>query len=660
MDPRNEVPNGQPQQQQQAANGLDGGGRDLIDLMNDLQSKLVASGHSLDVNLPQIAVVGSQSAGKSSVLENIVGREFLPRGKGVVTRRPTLIQLYPTKEEEYGVFGHKPDERFFDFGNIRHEISAQMPPPNTFDSRPIQLKIYSPRVLKLTLVDLPGLVRVALTGHRQQNVSEVREMVLRHISNPECIILAVTPACQDLATSDALEIARKVDPHGLRTIGVLTKLDLMDPGTDAREILENKQIELKRGYVGVVNRSQEEIESGRDIDHILNKEREFIESKPCYSHLRDRMGTPVLQRLLQRTLKSHIKTSLPSVREKLGKKLDEFERQLKDFQSKAGEGQGDRQLFMLKHVNKFIADVEMKLMGNSELMDMSKLSAGAIINKRLNTDVQRYLKLDLEPDQRDLTILIPSLAGMWNILTIPPHALDAPCRKLMAEFEEPMKKSVECIQKVLEIAIEESAELLSSYSATKHEVLFKTRRCIEKESARTIEKLNEHIEAEMYFVNTMHPEMLACEWEPLILQASDGQMWNNQSQPPAEPAASPSDEPQFIPPIASDLGSEMEPLVAELMGNEVIQKKVRFVTQVIKKYVQIVQKQITDLTVKYICCFLIKKVMIYIKDDLTHSLMSDSNFTSLTEDCEEDFRKKEEMESMKVILEEALRAIADF
>ncbi|GFU30045.1 dynamin-1 [Nephila pilipes] len=121
------------------------GEKDLIDMMNDLQTKLVANGYSLDLALPQIVVVGSQSAGKSSVLENIVGRQFLPRGCGVVTRRPTLIQLYPTQGEEYAIFGHKENQKFTDFKEVKAEIAAQMPAKFNFSSIPIQVKIYSPR-----------------------------------------------------------------------------------------------------------------------------------------------------------------------------------------------------------------------------------------------------------------------------------------------------------------------------------------------------------------------------------------------------------------------------------------------------------------------------------------------------------------------------------
>jgi dynamin 1-like protein len=93
---------------------------------------------------------------------------------------------------------------------------------------PIILRVHSKNVVNLTLVDLPGLTKVPV-GDQPSNISDmIREMVLEIISRPNCIILAVTAANGDLANSDGLQIAREVDPSGQRTIGVLTKLDLMD------------------------------------------------------------------------------------------------------------------------------------------------------------------------------------------------------------------------------------------------------------------------------------------------------------------------------------------------------------------------------------------------------------------------------------------------
>jgi dynamin 1-like protein len=142
----------------------------LIPVVNKLQDVFGAIG-SQALDLPQIVVVGSQSSGKSSVLESIVGRDFLPRGSGIVTRRPLVLQLYSipmtTQDgagEEWGEFLHLPGKKFFDFEEIRKEIDKETDRltgrNKGISNQSINLKIYSPHVLNLTLVDLPGITRV--------------------------------------------------------------------------------------------------------------------------------------------------------------------------------------------------------------------------------------------------------------------------------------------------------------------------------------------------------------------------------------------------------------------------------------------------------------------------------------------------------------------
>lgn len=104
---------------------------------------------------------------------------------------------------------------------------------------------------------------------------------------------------------------------GLRTIGVITKLDLMDEGTDAREVLENRLLPLRRGYVGVVNRSQKDIDGRKDIKVAIAAERKFFLGHPAYRHMADRMGTPYLQRVLNQQLTNHIRETLPGLRDRL-------------------------------------------------------------------------------------------------------------------------------------------------------------------------------------------------------------------------------------------------------------------------------------------------------------------------------------------------------
>eukprot|EP00656_Telonema_subtile_P000178 TRINITY_DN1008_c0_g1_i4.p1 TRINITY_DN1008_c0_g1~~TRINITY_DN1008_c0_g1_i4.p1 ORF type:complete len:304 (-),score=55.88 TRINITY_DN1008_c0_g1_i4:29-940(-) len=238
------------------------------------------------VDLPQIVVVGSQSAGKSSVLENLVGHDFLPRGSNIVTRRPLVLHLF-THEEEYAEFGHMPDKRFLDFGQVLKEIEAETErvcgPSKGISPHPILLKIYSPKVLNLAMVDLPGITKVAVGDQPKDIELQIRKMIMTYIQRPSAMILALTAANTDLANSDAIKLAREVDPEGVRTIGVVTKLDLMDEGTHAGDILQNRTIPLRLGYVGVINRSQKDIDAKKTITEHLKSEEKFIGAHSVYT-----------------------------------------------------------------------------------------------------------------------------------------------------------------------------------------------------------------------------------------------------------------------------------------------------------------------------------------------------------------------------------------
>ncbi|KAA0201339.1 hypothetical protein HAZT_HAZT000538 [Hyalella azteca] len=170
---------------------------------------------------------------------------------------------------KYGEFLHKKGEKFMNFDAIRKEIeddTDRITGNNKgISNLPINLRVYSPNVLNLTLIDLPGLTKVPIGDQPADIEQQIRSMIMTYITKESCLILAVTPANSDLANSDALQLSKDADPDGLRTIGVITKLDLMDEGTDARDVLENKLLPLRRGYVGVVNRSQKDIDGRKDI-----------------------------------------------------------------------------------------------------------------------------------------------------------------------------------------------------------------------------------------------------------------------------------------------------------------------------------------------------------------------------------------------------------
>jgi vacuolar protein sorting-associated protein 1 len=138
--------------------------------------------------------------------------------------------------------------------------------------KPIKLTVYSYECPDLTLIDLPGITKISV-GNQIQDIEKVTiDMAKRYCAEERTIILAVIPANADMATSQGLDLARKWDPEGTRTLGVITKIDIMDRGTDAAAMITNREIPLKLGYVGIKNRSQEDINNKVKVAEALNKE----------------------------------------------------------------------------------------------------------------------------------------------------------------------------------------------------------------------------------------------------------------------------------------------------------------------------------------------------------------------------------------------------
>lgn len=218
--------------------------------------------------------------------------------------------------EEWGTFLHTKNTVYTDFEAIRHEIEAEtdrMAGANKgVCSEPINLKIYSTRVVNLTLVDLPGMTKVPVGDQPEDIEKQIKDLLVKHIENPNSIILAVTAANTDMATSEALKLAKDVDPEGRRTLAVVTKLDLMDAGTDAIDILCGRVIPVKLGIIGVVNRSQQDIIDRKSIDDQMKDESSYLQRK--YPTLATRNGTQYLAKTLNRLLMHHIRDCLPDLK----------------------------------------------------------------------------------------------------------------------------------------------------------------------------------------------------------------------------------------------------------------------------------------------------------------------------------------------------------
>ncbi|XP_061685158.1 dynamin-2-like isoform X3 [Syngnathoides biaculeatus] len=490
------------------------GMEDLIPLINKLQDAFSSIGQSCNLELPQIAVVGGQSAGKSSVLENFVGRDFLPRGSGIVTRRPLILQLVNNKAE-YAEFLHCKGKKFVDFDEVRQEIEAETDrltgSNKGISPIPINLRVYSPNVLNLTLIDLPGMTKVAVGDQPVDIEHQIRDMLLQFITKESCLILAVTPANTDLANSDALKIAKEVDPQGLRTIGVITKLDLMDEGTDARDILENKLLPLRRGYIGVVNRSQKDIDGKKDIRAALAAERKFFLSHPAYRHFAERMGTPHLQKTLNQQLTNHIRDTLPGLRSKLQSQLLSLEKEVEEYKNFRPDDPARKTKALLQMVQQFGVDFEKCIEGSGDQVDTSNLSGGAKINRIFH---ERFpfelvkMEFDEKELRKEISYAIKNIHGVRTGLFTPDMAFEAIVKKQIIKLKEPCLKCIDMVIQELINTVRQCTNKLGSYPRLREETERIVTTYIRERDSKTKDQVLLLIDIELSYINTNHEDFI--------------------------------------------------------------------------------------------------------------------------------------------------------
>ncbi|XP_048245945.1 dynamin-1-like isoform X1 [Haliotis rufescens] len=490
------------------------GMENLIPIVNKLQDAFALLGVPISLDLPQIAVVGSQSAGKSSVLENFVGRDFLPRGSGIVTRRPLVLQLINNRVE-YAEFLHQKGRKYSDFSEVRKEIEEETDKATGknkgISNIPINLRVYSPNVLNLTLIDLPGMTKVPVGDQPVDIEMQIRSMLFEFISKDSCLILAVSPANTDLANSDALKIAKEVDPQGTRTIGVITKLDLMDDGTDAREILENRLLPLRRGYIGVVNRSQRDIEGRKDIRAALAAERKFFLSHSSYRHMADRMGTPFLQKVLNQQLTNHIRDTLPALRNRLQTQMLSMEKEVDEYKNFRPDDPARKTKAMMQMINQFSTDFERDIEGSGTHVNTEDLSGGAKINRIFHERFPFQL-VKMEFDERELRkeigIVIKNIHGIRTGLFTPDMAFETIVKKQIARLNVPSLQAVDMVVSELSNVVKKCTEKMSRYPRLREEIERIVNTRIREREQFTKDQIKSLIEIQLAYMNTNHEDFI--------------------------------------------------------------------------------------------------------------------------------------------------------
>ncbi|XP_019481241.1 PREDICTED: dynamin-1-like protein isoform X8 [Hipposideros armiger] len=497
----------------------------LIPVINKLQDVFNTVGADI-IQLPQIVVVGTQSSGKSSVLESLVGRDLLPRGTGIVTRRPLILQLVHVspedkrkttgeengvEAEEWGKFLHTKNKLYTDFDEIRQEIENETERISGNNKgvspEPIHLKIFSPNVVNLTLVDLPGMTKVPVGDQPKDIELQIRELILRFISNPNSIILAVTAANTDMATSEALKISREVDPDGRRTLAVITKLDLMDAGTDAMDVLMGRVIPVKLGIIGVVNRSQLDINNKKSVTDSIRDEYAFLQKK--YPSLANRNGTKYLARTLNRLLMHHIRDCLPELKTRINVLAAQYQSLLNSY----GEPVDDKSATLLQLITKFATEYCNTIEGTAKYIETSELCGGARICYIFHETFGRTLE-SVDPlgglNTIDILTAIRNATGPRPALFVPEVSFELLVKRQIKRLEEPSLRCVELVHEEMQRIIQHC----SNYSTQEllrfpklHDAIVEVVTCLlRKRLPVTNEMVHNLVAIELAYINTKHPD----------------------------------------------------------------------------------------------------------------------------------------------------------
>ncbi|XP_062527843.1 dynamin-1-like protein isoform X12 [Bombyx mori] len=522
----------------------------LIPVINKLQDVFNTVGADA-IQLPQIAVLGTQSSGKSSVIESLVGRSFLPRGPGIVTRRPLILQLvYSPKEgkehrsaeevlkaqhkeaaswnpmaqitqsifsagtlnlEEWGKFLHTKDKIYTNFEEIRQEIEREtdrMAGSNKgISPEPINLKIYSTTVVNLTLVDLPGITKVPIGDQPEDIENQIRNLIIKYISNPNSIILAVTAANTDMATSEAIKLAKDVDPDGRRTLAVVTKLDLMDAGTDAIDILCGRVIPVKLGIIGVVNRSQQDIIDKKTITDALKDEATYLQRK--YPTIATRNGTPYLAKTLNRLLMHHIRDCLPELKVRVNVMISQFQSLLNSY----GEDVSDKSQTLLQIITKFASAYCSTIEGTARNIETTELCGGARICYIFHETFGRTLD-SIHPlvglTRMDILTAIRNATGPRPALFVPEVSFELLVKRQIRRLEDPSLRCVELVheemQRIVQHCGTEVQQEMLRFPRLHQRIVDVVTQLLRTRLPPTNSMVENLVAIELAYINTKHPD----------------------------------------------------------------------------------------------------------------------------------------------------------
>ncbi|KAL4503241.1 hypothetical protein ABPG72_000847 [Tetrahymena utriculariae] len=490
----------------------------LIPLINEIHDVLSKSQLSNQLRLPQIVVIGSQSTGKSSLLESIVGQEILPRGKGIVTRRPIEIQLknQPNAEQDYVEFSERRGEKITDMDQVRKMIDEDTEKiagkNKAISNVPLRIKFYSKNVVDLILVDLPGMTKNPVGDQPQDIEQQILNLIEPYIKNPNSIIMAVSKGSDDLANSESLKLSRKIDPQGNRTIGVITQLDLIDEGADVLNDLQNKTYPLKLGYVGVTMRGQKDIKI-KTIKEQIADEKAYFENHSIYRHVSNKMGIPYLIKLLNLSLMNHIKKTLPNIRENIVQMLSDRENDLKQYGDYSSlEDKKDRGIFVLRLISQFTKSYNSLILGHYIQANNDELQGGSriqyIFNNIFRKSITEINPFDILKDE-DIRTAIKNADGLKQSLFVAEGAFENLVKQQISRLLNP---SIQCshlvyeeLRRIINLINVPEIQRFDNFNNRIFQVMEDV---LERSLKPTDQMIKNLIEIELGYINTNHPDFI--------------------------------------------------------------------------------------------------------------------------------------------------------
>ncbi len=420
------------------------------------------------------------------------------------------------RRSEWAEFQHTPNRRFTDFGDVKREIeneTSRVAGSNKgINRQPINLKIYSPHVLNLTLVDLPGLTKVPIGDQPPDIEKQTRTLISEYIAKPNSIILAVSPANVDIVNSEALKLARHVDPLGRRTIGVLTKVDLMDHGTNALDILSGRVYPLKLGFIGVVNRSQQDIQGNRPMEEALKAEADFFRHHPAYRNIASRCGTQYLAKTLNQTLMSHIRERLPDIKARLNTLMGQTQQELASYGDMHFSGKEHRGSMILQLMTRFATSFISSVDGTSTEISTKELSGGARIYYIFNSVFGSALE-SIDPTSNlsalDIRTAIRNSTGPRPSLFVPEMAFDLLVKPQIKLLEIPSQRCVELVyEELIKICHTCGSTELSRYPRLQAKLIEVVSDLLRERLGPASSYVESLIAIQRAYINTNHPNFL--------------------------------------------------------------------------------------------------------------------------------------------------------